>query len=149
MHPSLRNILGTIAGLVAGGSVNMAIVYLGGFVLPPPAGVDLGDPASIDANMAAYSVPQLLAPFAAHAGGTLAGAWLAARLAASRPLLGACVVGAFFLLGGIMMVRAVPSTPAWFAALDLGFAYGPMAIAGWWLAERPGGAGAARPGRTG
>lgn len=142
MHASLRNILGTLAGLAVGGSVNMALVALGARLLPPPPGVDANDPASIEAHITAYSPAQLMVPFVAHAAGTLAGAWLAARLSATRPLFAASVVGAFFLLGGVVMVRAVPSTPVWFAALDLGLAYGPMALAGWRLSGRR------RPART-
>ena len=36
------------------------------------------------------------------------------------------------MLGGIAAVRMMPSTPAWFAALDLGVAYLPMG----WLGAR-------------
>jgi hypothetical protein len=75
-----------------------------------------------------------MAPFAAHAVGTLAGAIAAARIAAHRPLVPAMAVGGVFLLGGIAAVRMMPATPAWFAAVDLGLAYLPMA----WLGARIG-----------
>lgn len=138
MHPVLRNILAVVAGLVTGSVVNMALIMLGAAVFPPPPGVDVNDVASINAHIGAYSVLQLLAPFAAHALGTLAGALVAARLAASHHLILALVVGVFFLAGGTMAVRMIPDAPLWYNALDLVVAYLPMA----WL-----GAKAARRGR--
>ena len=72
----------------------------------------------------------MLAPFAAHAIGTLAGAFMAARLAASKHMVLAFFVGGFFLVGGFMMVRMIPNTPTWFACLDLLGAYFPMAFLG-------------------
>lgn len=129
MHPILRNILAVLAGLVAGSLVNMALIHLGSALLPPPPGVDVNDVASINAHIGEYSVLQLLAPFVAHALGTLVGAFLTVRLAASHPMALALVIGGFFLLGGIMAVRMIPAAPLWFSALDLVMAYLPMA---WW-----------------
>jgi hypothetical protein len=132
MKAFLRNVGAVVVGIVLGGVVNMAIVYAGAALMPPPPGVDVSDPASIDVHLREYSVPQLLAPFVAHAVGTLVGAAAAARLAATRPLAAALAVGGVFMLGGIAAVRMMPSTPAWFAALDLGAAYLPMG----WLGAR-------------
>ncbi len=132
MHPIIRNSLAVLAGLVVGSIVNMALIYLGSALLPPPPGVDVNDVASINAHIGEYSALQLLAPFVAHALGTLAGAFLTARMAASHPTVLALVIGAFFLLGGIMAVRMIPAAPVWFNALDLAVAYLPMA----WLGNR-------------
>jgi hypothetical protein len=52
-------------------------------------------------------------------------------LAASQRMKLALVVGAFFLLGGIVNVYLLPA-PIWFAALDLIGAYIPMG----WLAGK-------------
>lgn len=145
MPSALRNILAAVVGLLVGGSVNMALVRAGAWMMPPPAGVDVNDLESINAHIGEYSVPQLLAPFAAHAAGTLVGAWLAATLAAARRLVPASIVGAFFLLGGVMAIRMIPGTPTWFAVLDLAGAYVPMALAGWWLAVRGSGRRPAMP----
>ncbi|MCI1752968.1 MAG: hypothetical protein LKM36_08915 [Flavobacteriales bacterium] len=132
MNPILRNILAVIVGIVVGGIVNMGLIILGGKFLPPPAGVDVNDIASINAHIREYSVLQLLAPFIAHAAGVLVGAFLTAKLAATRHLAMAMVIGAVFLLGGIMAVTMVPNAPVWFSALDLVVAYLPMA----WLGHR-------------
>ncbi|MFZ1657551.1 MAG: hypothetical protein WAT61_01930 [Flavobacteriales bacterium] len=132
MNPILRNILAVIVGIVVGGIVNMGLIILGGKFLPPPAGVDVNDIASINAHIREYSVLQLLAPFIAHAAGLLVGAFLTAKLAATRHLAMAMVIGAVFLLGGIMAVTMVPNAPVWFSALDLVVAYLPMA----WLGHR-------------
>lgn len=132
MKAFLRNLGAVVLGILLGGTVNMAIVYAGGALLPPPPGVDVSDPASINAHLGEYSVVQLLAPFVAHAAGTLVGAVAAARLAATRPLAAALAVGGIFLLGGIAAVRMMPATPTWFAVLDLGVAYLPMG----WLGAR-------------
>jgi hypothetical protein len=132
MKVFLRNVGAVVLGILLGGTVNMAIVYAGGALMPPPPGVDVSDPASINAHLGEYSVAQLLAPFVAHAAGTLVGAVAAARLSAGRPLVAALAVGGIFLLGGIAAVRMMPATPTWFAVLDLGVAYLPMG----WLGAR-------------
>ena len=135
MHPILRNILAVIAGLIAGGLVNMGIIIIGGKMLPPPAGVDVNDIASINAHIQEYSVLQFIVPFLAHALGVLVGAFIVARIAASQQMILALVVGAFFLFGGIMAVRMIPNAPVWFDVLDLVVAYLPMA----WIGARLGG----------
>ena len=70
-----------------------------------------------------------LFPFLAHALGTLSGAFIAAKIAASRPMILAMVIGVFFLIGGIMMVSMVGG-PIWFNATDLLLAYIPMGYLG-------------------
>lgn len=136
MPPILRNILAVIAGLFVGGLVNMGLIILGGKILPPPAGVDVNDIASINAHIREYSLLQLMAPFIAHAAGVLVGAFLTVKIAASRHMILALVIGAFFLLGGIMAVRMIPNSPLWFSALDLLVAYIPMAWLGYRLAAK-------------
>ena len=136
MHPILRNILAVMAGLVVGGFVNMGLIILGGKFLPPPVGVDVNDIASINAHIREYSVLQLMAPFIAHAVGVVVGAFLTVKLAASRHLALAFIIGTFFLLGGIMAVSMIPNAPVWFSALDLVVAYLPMAWIGHRLAAR-------------
>ncbi|MBK9273744.1 MAG: hypothetical protein IPM49_04285 [Flavobacteriales bacterium] len=134
MNPVLRNILAVLAGLVVGGIVNMGLIMVGGAIMPPPPGVDVNDIASINAHIGEYSVAQMLVPLLAHALGALVGAFVAARLGASRHLMLALIVGAINLVGGIMAVRMIPNSPMWFNVLDLGLAYLPMAWLGWKLA---------------
>jgi hypothetical protein len=136
MNPILRNVLAVIAGLILGGAVNMTLIMLGGKLMPPPPGVDVNDINSINAHIGEYSVMQLMTPFVAHALGTLVGAFVVSKLAASRQLTLAMVIGGFNLLGGIMAVRMIPNAPLWFDALDLVVAYLPMAWLGYKLAYR-------------
>jgi peptidoglycan/LPS O-acetylase OafA/YrhL len=71
-------------------------------------------------------------PFLAHALGTLAGAFLAAKLAANNKKQFALGIGVFSLLGGIAAVYMLPA-PMWFNMVDLIGAYIPMAyLAGKW-----------------
>jgi hypothetical protein len=136
MHPILRNILAVVAGLIVGGAVNMGILMLGMAVLPPPPGVDIMDIASINAHIHEYSFVALMVPFLAHALGTLAGAFLAAKLAASKGMFPAMLIGIVFLFGGIDAVRQIPNAPLWFDVLDLVVAYLPMGWLGWRFALR-------------
>jgi hypothetical protein len=134
MHPLLRNVLAVLSGLVVGSVVNMGLIYIGNTLVPAPSGVDVNDPASINLHMADYGPLHFMVPFLAHALGTLAGAWVAARAGASRHLVPALIIGVFFLLGGIMAVVMIPAAPCWFKLLDLVVAYLPMA----WLGGKMG-----------
>lgn len=136
MHPILRNILAVIVGLFVGGLVNMGLIMLGGSLIPPPPGVDVNDIVSINAHIHEYSFVQIMVPFFAHALGTLVGAFVAVKIAVSRKMMLALIIGAFNLLGGIMAVRMIPDSPMWFSTLDLVVAYIPMALLGWRLGSR-------------
>lgn len=135
MNPILRNILALVAGIVAGSGINMGIVQLGGAVAVLPEGVDPTSVESIKANIHLFDWTNFIFPFLAHAIGTLAGAFLAAIIAASRKLTFALVVGAFFLAGGVANSFMIPA-PAWFIAVDLVFAYLPMGYLGVLIGKR-------------
>ncbi len=137
----LRNLLAFVVGAVVGGVVNMSLVMLGPNVFPPPAGVDVTNPESFAASIHLFEPRHFVFPFLAHALGTLAGAFAAHRLAASRGRALAWGVGALFLAGGIAAARMIPA-PTWFVVLDLVGAYLPMAWLGGTLAARLRGAGA-------
>ena len=138
MPPILRNLLAVIAGLVVGSAVNMAIITVGPMVIPPPTGVDMSDMDKFAENIKLLEPANFIAPWLAHALGTLVGAFAAAKVAASHRMKFALGIGVFFLLGGIMMVSMVGG-PVWFAALDLIGAYLPMGFLGGMLggAKRP------------
>lgn len=68
-------------------------------------------------------------PFLAHALGTFAGALFAQHLAASHRAVFAWIIGGLTMCGGIAAAFMIPA-PTWFKAVDLVFAYLPMA----WLA---------------
>ena len=138
MPPIMKNLLAVIAGLVVGSVVNMAIISVGSIVIPPPTGVDMSDLDKFAENIKLLEPANFIAPWLAHALGTLVGAFTAAKVAAGHKMKLALGIGIFFLLGGIMMVSMVGG-PVWFAVLDLIGAYLPMGFLGGMLggAKRP------------
>lgn len=124
-----RNIVAVLVGIVVGSLVNMAIIIAGPLVIPVPEGIDMSDMAKFSENLNLLKPVNFLAPWLAHALGTLAGAFVAAKIAASRPLVWALGVSLFFLLSGIWMVASYGG-PTWFAVVDLLAAYLPAGILG-------------------
>jgi len=135
MSPIIRNILAVIAGLVIGSVVNMGIIMLSGSIIPPPEGGDVTSHEGLAASMHLFGPQHYIMPFLAHALGTLAGAMVAALIAASHRLTFALFIGGFFLIGGSYMAYLLPA-PLWFEVLDLTVAYLPMGYLGWWLVAR-------------
>ncbi len=130
MNPILKNVLAVFVGLLIGGIVNMAIVMSSSYLIPPPAGVNVTSMESINANLHLYEPKHFLLPFLAHAIGTLVGALVTAKMAYSKSMLLALLIGVFFLIGGIENFRELPSSPIWFIVADLLIAYLPMAYLG-------------------
>jgi hypothetical protein len=125
----LRSVLAVIVGAVLGGVVNMTIVVLGPRVIPVPAGVDMTTAEGVAAAMPLLEPKHFIAPFLAHALGTLVGAIAAYLIAANYKNICAYIVGVLFLIGGVTACFLIPA-PAWFMALDLIVAYIPMAWLG-------------------
>ncbi len=136
MHPILKNILAVIVGILLGSMVNMGIITISGSIIPPPDGADVTTSEGLKASMHLFEPKHFLMPFLAHSLGTLAGAWLTAKLASSHSLMLSLGIGAFFLLGGIASVFMLPS-PLWYSIVDLSLAYIPMAyLGGYYLARK-------------
>lgn len=135
MSPILRNVLAVFAGLAAGSVVNMGLISMSPGVIPPPEGADVTTLEGLKASIHLFRPKHFLFPFLAHALGTLTGAYVAARLAASRGTTLALGIGVLFLAGGAANVAMLPS-PMWFNVLDLAGAYLPMA----WIGGRLGAA---------
>ena len=131
MNPVIRNILAVIAGLIVGAVLNGVLIQISGSIIPPPEGADVTTMEGLKKALPLFEPRHFVFPFLAHALGTLAGAYLAARLAANNRMLVAIIVSLFFLCGGIANVLMLPS-PAWFTVLDLVGAYIPMG----WIAGR-------------
>lgn len=130
MNPVLRNVLAVVAGAILGSVVNMGIIMISSSIIPPPNGADITTMEGLKASMHLFQPKHFIFPFLAHALGTFAGAFLAAKIAATNKLGIAFIIGLIFLAGGIANVFILPS-PAWFNALDVLGAYLPMAyIAG-------------------
>lgn len=133
MNNTTRNILAVIVGIVIGAAVNMGLVNIGPSIIPPPAGADVTNMEVLKESMKLFEPKHFIFPFLAHALGTLVGAFVAAKLAASHKMACAVFIGFFFLGGGIMMVYMVGG-PMWFIVADLVLAYIPMAYLGGMLA---------------
>jgi len=133
MHPIIRNVLAVIGGIFIGGVVNYALVVIGPSIIPLPAGVDPSDMESMNSNMHLYEARHFIIPIVAHALGTLVGAFIAAKIAASYNLYIGLGIAVFFLLGGIVAVSMLDA-PIWVNVTDLLLAYIPMGWLGWKLA---------------
>ena len=131
----LKNVLGLIGGFIIGATINMGLILLGPHFIPPPEGMDQTTPEGLKAGFHLLESKHFVFPLLAHALGTLAGAFICARIAATLKRELALVIGFIFLSGGISMVDSYGG-PLWFKIIDLGFAYIPMAIVGWSLAQR-------------
>jgi len=138
----LRNILAIILGIIVGSLVNMLIVVLSYDIVPYPEGVvsmGIGDMFnmeamqttidSIKANIDKFTFSHYIFPFLAHAIGTLVGAWIAAKVAATRKMLFAIIIGVWFLFGGILNALDI-GMPLTASLVDWVFAYIPMSYLG-------------------
>ena len=130
MKSIILNSIAILGGLVLGGAVNMGLISLGAELIPPPVGADVSSMEGLEKAMHLFMPQHFVFPFLAHSLGTLAGAFFAAKVAATHKLIIAFVIGVAFLAGGIVMVFSLPS-PIWFNSLDLIGAYLPMAYIGY------------------
>jgi hypothetical protein len=130
MNPIIKNVGAVVLGVIVGGFVNMSIIMLSGSIIPLPEGLDQTDMDSYNASIHLLSTKHYIMPFLAHAVGTLVGALLAAKIAATNKMLFAIVIGVFFLAGGIMASYMLSNSPNWFKAFDIILAYIPMAWIG-------------------
>lgn len=128
MNPILRNVLAVLAGWLGGSAINMGLVQLGHAIFPIE-GINTNDMEAFAAVMPTLGSEHFIFPFLGHALGTLAGATLAAWIAANRKNTFAFVIGVLFLLGGITVNFMLPG-PTWFTILDILAAYIPMAWIG-------------------
>lgn len=134
MNPFAKNVLAVISGVLVGSLVNMGLVNLGPFVVPLPKGADLSTLENVRESMKLFAPVNFLFPFLAHALGTLTGAFLAARFAASHHMACAIGIGLLFQTGGVMMVSMLGG-PIWFNVADIQLAYIPMGYLGGILAR--------------
>lgn len=134
MNPIVRNILAVIAGVFIGSVVNMGIIMISGYIIPPPEGADVTTMEGLKASMHLFEPRHFIMPFLAHALGTLAGAFITFKVTANNHMKLAITIGILFLIGGITNVFMLPS-PTWFTTLDLLGAYIPMAWLGGKLAS--------------
>ena len=126
----LRNAGAVGLGLVLGMALNMAIIQLNmNLFFPAPAGMDMNDPEQFNAYIAGLPMAAFLVVMLAHLGQSFVGAWIAARLGASRPLLLAMIIGVISLAGGIWAMTIIKG-PDWMM-IEL-----PLYLVAAWLAGR-------------
>ena len=125
MNSIIKNILAVILGVFAGSAVNMGIIMISNYIIPPPAGADLKTMEGLLASMPLMEPKHFLMPFLAHALGTLVGAGITAAIASKYKMRFAVGISIWFLIGGIINVIILPS-PLWFTLVDLIGAYLPM-----------------------
>lgn len=124
----LRNIVAVIAGWIGGSIVNMVLVQIG-HALFPIKGVDPNNMEALKSIVSTLDFKYFIFPLLAHAAGTLAGAIIAALIAANHKMKFALAIGALFLIGGIIVNFMIPG-PLWFTIADILIAYIPMAWIG-------------------
>jgi len=108
-----RSLLAVVAGLFAGMSVNMGLVMLNAHVLfPMPPGTDMQNPEAFQAYVSSLPTVAFFVVMLAHLGQSFVGAWVAARLASSRPMLLALIVGGLSLAGGVLNMMTIQG-PTW------------------------------------
>jgi len=127
MNTILKNILALLGGGLIGMIVNMGLIIAGNQLIPFEDSIN-------PMNATMWEIKYFIFPFLAHAIGTLSGAFVAAKFAASYKMTMAICIGIFFLLGGISMVFILPA-PVWFIIVDLFLAYIPMGWLGWKIAN--------------
>ena len=135
MNPILKNILAVLAGLVVGNIVNGGIVFASLITHPELKGIDMQDSEAFARVMEGFGPVDYIIPFLAHALGTLTGAFVAAKIAATSKMVMAMIIGVFFLIAGIWNIMTLPY-PTSMIVVDLLLAYFPMAWLGGKLGSR-------------
>ena len=128
----LLNLSRVISALFVGSIINMSLIWIGGQLIPAPAGHDLLTPIGFEKALPFLTPMHFLFPFLAHALGTLSGAMLVCWLKPKETRKYILIVGGITLLGGIAAGFMIPA-PGWFIAADLLLAYIPMAFLGEYL----------------
>ena len=129
MRMYFQNALAVLIGIISGAVLNGFVIEVGNYFIAPPEGYDMSTPEGLNGALKVMEVKHFIAPFLAHAAGTLFGAFLTLLFVVDRKVLYAYVVSGIFFLGGLYMV-IVLKAPMWFNVVDLVFAYLPMS----WLA---------------
>ena len=113
----LLGILGVVVGLIVGGLFNSALVQVNTALHAPEGGLDWKDPEQVRAFMAGMPFLGFVIVWLAHSGQAFLGALVGTLVAGRRSLVVAWIVGAFTLLGCVLVSRMIPS-PAWFLVVD-------------------------------
>ncbi len=115
--------------IFAGALLNGFIIEIGPKFIKPPVGADFTTEEGLLNSMKLMQPKHFVAPFLAHALGTLLTSVILVMTIkdAQRLIIYLLMGSGMFFLGGAYMVYLLPS-PLWFNAVDLIFAYFPMAL---------------------
>jgi hypothetical protein len=136
MKNMIINVLTLLVGIFIGGFVNMGIIMISGWLIPPPEGAIFTTEEGLKAAMQLMEPKHFIMPFLAHALGTFTGALIPAFFAASHKKYFAYSIAMLFFFGGCYMVMIL-SSPLWFNVTDLALAYFPMAFLALKIASSP------------
>lgn len=125
----LRNILAAIAGVATAVITVMIFQFVSHTVFPPPAGVDMSDPAVINEMIASAPPLALGIVVAGYIFATFDGAFVAALIGNWKAGIYAIVVGVFMLAGALHTITTF-SHPTWFSLTSI---FGIIIAA--WLAQ--------------
>ena len=103
MKQVVRYFLAIFAGALMGSVANMLIISFSTTIIPLPEGADNSSIQSLEDTIYLFQFKHFIMPLA-HALGSLIGGAVAAWIAPKHKLLVALTIGAFFMVGGTMMV---------------------------------------------
>ena len=111
----MKNVLGVIVGMVVGMIANMALIILNTVFYPLPEGMSMWkmEPEQLNEHIASLPQMAMILPLLAHLSQAFFGAWVAAKIGKSRPVLLAMIIGVLTLVGGIYNFSLLPDAPKW------------------------------------
>ncbi len=109
-----RKIIAVVLGALVAVVLIIAIEALGHAVYPPPDGLDLTDPETLQAYIMEAPIGALMFVMGAWLVATLVGGLLACFIAREAPLVYSAIVGGLVLLGTIINLMSIPH-PLWFS----------------------------------
>jgi len=113
MNPVVRSVLAVIAGMLVAFVLIAVVQSVGLSVYPPPSDMDPLNYESIKSAMARIPLGALLFVLLSYAAGSVAGGWLAARIAPRAKMTHAMVLAALLFGAGLMNLITIPHPP-WF-----------------------------------
>src|SRR5690349_17879869 len=116
-NPIVRNISAPFAGLAASIVVIMIVEMVKMTLYPPPPDINWDDPEQLAEVMRTMSVGAYLMVELAYALGSLAGGFVTAKVAETRQITLALVVGGLLTLAGFANLAMAPH-PIWFEILS-------------------------------
>ena len=107
-----RSVLAVLAGAFVAGLLIAAVEAVSSALFPLPPGLDIHDHEAMRQHIDTLPTGAFLMVLAAWAIGSFGGSWVAARLASRARLVHGMIVGALFLLAGVLNMLMIPH-PWW------------------------------------